>query len=227
MPREPPVTSATLPFRSTIHCPPDIDPAAPACYRFTRTISGSIHMARLGFRRLPRPPPSHRRKSDAAVPARHRTSSKHLDELGYDEFWCGEHHSSGWEMIASPEMFLAAAGEHTKRIKLAHRRDLAALPQPLQRRAAHGAARPHDRRPRDLRLRPRRAALRRLHARHRSDDPARPPGRGASASSAACSAASASRRRASGTTCTTPACSSCRCRRRCPSSSPRRSARRA
>src|SRR4051812_21489712 len=44
---------------------------------------------------------------------------KHLDELGYDEFWCGEHHSSGWEMIASPEMFLAAAAEHTKRIKLA------------------------------------------------------------------------------------------------------------
>ena len=42
-----------------------------------------------------------------------------LDRLGYDEFWCGEHHSSGWEMIASPEMFLAAAGERTKRIKLA------------------------------------------------------------------------------------------------------------
>ena len=44
---------------------------------------------------------------------------EHLDELGFDEFWCGEHHSSGWEMIASPEMFLAAAGERTKRIKLA------------------------------------------------------------------------------------------------------------
>ena len=41
-----------------------------------------------------------------------------LDALGYDEFWCGEHHSSGWEMIASPEMFLAAAGERTKRIRL-------------------------------------------------------------------------------------------------------------
>jgi limonene 1,2-monooxygenase len=41
-----------------------------------------------------------------------------LDELGYDEFWCGEHHSTGWETIASPEMFLAAVGEHTKRIKL-------------------------------------------------------------------------------------------------------------
>ena len=43
----------------------------------------------------------------------------HLDRLGYDEFWCGEHHSSGWEMIASPEMFLAAAAERTSRIKLA------------------------------------------------------------------------------------------------------------
>ncbi len=41
-----------------------------------------------------------------------------IDALGFDEFWCGEHHSSGWEMIASPEMFLAAAGERTKRIKL-------------------------------------------------------------------------------------------------------------
>ena len=42
-----------------------------------------------------------------------------LDKLGYDEFWCGEHHSSGWEMIGSPEMFLAAAGERTRRIMLA------------------------------------------------------------------------------------------------------------
>lgn len=42
----------------------------------------------------------------------------HLDRLGFDEFWCGEHHSSGWETIASPEMFLAAAGQHTHRIML-------------------------------------------------------------------------------------------------------------
>ncbi|MGH7099812.1 MAG: LLM class flavin-dependent oxidoreductase [Stellaceae bacterium] len=42
-----------------------------------------------------------------------------MDKLGYDEFWCGEHHSSGWEMIGSPEMFLAAAAERSKRIKLA------------------------------------------------------------------------------------------------------------
>ena len=41
-----------------------------------------------------------------------------LDRLGFDEFWCGEHHSTGWEMIASPEIFLAAAGERTQRIRL-------------------------------------------------------------------------------------------------------------
>jgi limonene 1,2-monooxygenase len=41
-----------------------------------------------------------------------------LDELGFDEFWVGEHHSSGWETIASPEMFLAVAGERTSRIML-------------------------------------------------------------------------------------------------------------
>jgi limonene 1,2-monooxygenase len=44
--------------------------------------------------------------------------AEHLDKLGYDEFWCGEHHSTGWEVIASPEMFLAAAGERTHRIRL-------------------------------------------------------------------------------------------------------------
>ena len=41
-----------------------------------------------------------------------------MDQLGYDEFWCGEHHSTGWEIIASPELFLAAAAERTHRIKL-------------------------------------------------------------------------------------------------------------
>lgn len=42
----------------------------------------------------------------------------HMDKLGYDEFWCGEHHSTGWETIASPEIFLAAAAERTQRIRL-------------------------------------------------------------------------------------------------------------
>jgi limonene 1,2-monooxygenase len=44
--------------------------------------------------------------------------AEHLDRLGFDEFWCGEHHSSGWETIASPEMFLAAAGQRTHTIRL-------------------------------------------------------------------------------------------------------------
>ena len=41
-----------------------------------------------------------------------------LDELGFDEAWIGEHHSAGWETIASPEIFIAAAAERTRRIKL-------------------------------------------------------------------------------------------------------------
>jgi limonene 1,2-monooxygenase len=43
---------------------------------------------------------------------------EHMDRLGFDEFWCGEHHSTGWEVIASPEMFLAAAGERSHTIRL-------------------------------------------------------------------------------------------------------------
>jgi limonene 1,2-monooxygenase len=43
---------------------------------------------------------------------------EHLDRLGYDEAWIGEHHSAGVEIIASPEVFIAAAAERTKHIKL-------------------------------------------------------------------------------------------------------------
>ncbi len=42
----------------------------------------------------------------------------HLDHLGFDEFWVGEHHSSGWETIASPEMLLAAVAQVSHTIKL-------------------------------------------------------------------------------------------------------------
>ena len=38
-----------------------------------------------------------------------------LDYLGYDEAWIGEHHSCGWETIASPEIFIAAAAQRTPR----------------------------------------------------------------------------------------------------------------
>jgi len=43
---------------------------------------------------------------------------EHLDRLGYEEAWVGEHHSAGYEIIASPEVFIAAAAERTKRIML-------------------------------------------------------------------------------------------------------------
>ncbi|HEX3787366.1 MAG TPA: LLM class flavin-dependent oxidoreductase [Pseudonocardiaceae bacterium] len=42
----------------------------------------------------------------------------HLDNLGYDEAWIGEHHSAGSEIIASPEIFIAAAAERTRHIRL-------------------------------------------------------------------------------------------------------------
>ena len=41
-----------------------------------------------------------------------------LDALGFDEAWVGEHHSTGWETIASPELFLAVAAERTRHIRL-------------------------------------------------------------------------------------------------------------
>src|SRR4030095_6355758 len=41
-----------------------------------------------------------------------------LDELGYDEAWIGEHHSAGLEIIASPEVVIAAAAQRTRHIRL-------------------------------------------------------------------------------------------------------------
>jgi limonene 1,2-monooxygenase len=43
---------------------------------------------------------------------------EHLDKLGYDEVWIGEHHSAGSELIASPEVMIAAAAQRTTHIKL-------------------------------------------------------------------------------------------------------------
>ena len=40
------------------------------------------------------------------------------DDLGYDEYWFGEHHSGGLETISSPELMIAAAAEVTRRIRL-------------------------------------------------------------------------------------------------------------
>ena len=40
-----------------------------------------------------------------------------LDRLGFHEAWIGEHHSAGWELISSPEIFIAVAAERTKHIR--------------------------------------------------------------------------------------------------------------
>jgi limonene 1,2-monooxygenase len=46
------------------------------------------------------------------------TLIEHLDRCGYDEAWIGEHHSAGSEVIAAPEIFIAAAAERTVHIRL-------------------------------------------------------------------------------------------------------------
>jgi limonene 1,2-monooxygenase len=43
---------------------------------------------------------------------------RYAEELGYDEFFIGEHHSGGWETMPAPEMALAKASAHAHRIRL-------------------------------------------------------------------------------------------------------------
>ncbi len=42
---------------------------------------------------------------------------RHLDRLGYDEVWVGEHHSSGWQNISAPELLIAAAAQQTTHLR--------------------------------------------------------------------------------------------------------------
>ena len=44
--------------------------------------------------------------------------AEHLDRLGFDELWVGEHHSGGLEIIASPELFIAVASQRTQHLRL-------------------------------------------------------------------------------------------------------------
>lgn len=41
-----------------------------------------------------------------------------MEKVGFDEAWIGEHHSTGWEYVASPEVFLGYAAARTSRIRL-------------------------------------------------------------------------------------------------------------
>jgi len=63
--------------------------------------------------------PFHRRGDNPTLAiARDIEMIERLDRLGYDEAWIGEHHSAGWEVIASPELVIAAAAERTRHIRL-------------------------------------------------------------------------------------------------------------
>jgi limonene 1,2-monooxygenase len=53
-----------------------------------------------------------------------------LDKLGFHEAWIGEHHSAGFEIISSPEIFIAFAAERTQEHPLRDRRGFAPLPPP-------------------------------------------------------------------------------------------------
>jgi limonene 1,2-monooxygenase len=64
-------------------------------------------------------PPFCRRDADATLALeREFELVEHLERIGFDEAWIGEHHSGGTELIASPELFIAAAAARTQRIRL-------------------------------------------------------------------------------------------------------------
>ena len=131
-----------------------------------------------------------------------------LDQLGYDEAWIGEHHSAGWEIDR-----LARAVHRRWRPRAPGTScwapGVTSLPyhNPLMVAQPLRAARPHDARPGDARLRPRRACLRRLHAGHRAGRAAPPHGGVARRRSCACwRGESRSRSRPTGSSCATRGC---------------------
>lgn len=63
--------------------------------------------------------PHHPHNADPALQLRQDLRlMAEIDDMGFDEIWVGEHHSNGSETVSSPELFLAAAAEHTKHVKL-------------------------------------------------------------------------------------------------------------
>src|SRR5262245_1550534 len=92
-------------------------------YVFSGTINGENNMSapyrppRMRFG-LFMQPVHHPRENPTLALERDLQLLEHLDQLGFDEAWIGEHHSTGWETISSPEIFIAAAAARTKQIKL-------------------------------------------------------------------------------------------------------------
>ncbi len=50
------------------------------------------------------------------------------EKVGYDEVFVGEHHSGGWEIIPSPEVFIANAAARGAADQARHRRGQYPLP---------------------------------------------------------------------------------------------------
>jgi limonene 1,2-monooxygenase len=63
--------------------------------------------------------PTHAPSENPSLAFERDISFIHLaDELGFDEFFIGEHHSGGWETMPQPEMALAKASATAHRIRL-------------------------------------------------------------------------------------------------------------
>jgi alkanesulfonate monooxygenase SsuD/methylene tetrahydromethanopterin reductase-like flavin-dependent oxidoreductase (luciferase family) len=68
---------------------------------------------RLGYFMMPLHPPG----SDLGRTLQHDLRQViRLDQLGYAEVWVGEHFTAEWENIPAPDLFIAAALQHTQRI---------------------------------------------------------------------------------------------------------------
>ncbi|MFV8175835.1 LLM class flavin-dependent oxidoreductase [Mycolicibacterium peregrinum] len=62
--------------------------------------------------------PYHPLNADPALQLRRDIDlMEHLDHLGFDEAWMGEHHSTGFEIVPAPDVFIAAAAERTERLR--------------------------------------------------------------------------------------------------------------
>lgn len=62
--------------------------------------------------------PYHPLNADPALQLRRDIDlMEHLDHLGFDEAWMGEHHSTGAEIVPAPDVFIAAAAERTQRLR--------------------------------------------------------------------------------------------------------------
>ena len=112
-------------------------------------------------------------QNPASLLARDVDLVKHLDRLGFDEAWIGEHHSCGTEMIAQPGDLHRPRGAADAAHQARHRRALAAVPQPAVGGRPHDPARPPDPRAVHARPRPGCAAHRRRDDRHRPGGAAR------------------------------------------------------